>query len=39
MALLASMLRSWVERYRGEDMGASLASLEDAIRRDQRCHR
>jgi hypothetical protein len=35
----ASMLRSWVERYRGEDIAASLASLEDAIRRDQRSYR
>jgi hypothetical protein len=35
-APLASMLRSWVDRYRGENIAASLASLEDAIRRDRR---
>jgi hypothetical protein len=35
-APLASMLRSWVDRYRGEDTTASLVSLEDAIRRDRR---
>jgi hypothetical protein len=32
----ASMLRSWVDRYRGEDIAASLATLEDAISRDRR---
>jgi hypothetical protein len=34
-APLASMLRSWVEQHRGEDIAASLTRLEDAIRRDQ----
>jgi hypothetical protein len=38
-APLASVLRSWVERHRGEDIEASLAGLEDAIRRDQRSYR
>jgi hypothetical protein len=35
-APLASMLRSWVERYRGEDVAASLDALEEAISRDRR---
>ena len=35
-APLASMMRAWVDRYRGEDIGASLTRLEDAIRRDRR---
>ncbi len=35
-APLASMLRSWVDRYRSEDIAAGLASLEDAISRDRR---
>ena len=30
------MLRSWVDRYRGEDIAASLATLERAISRDRR---
>jgi hypothetical protein len=34
-APLASMLRSWVDRYRGEDIAESLVSLEYAIRRDR----
>ena len=38
-APLASMLRSWVDRYRGEDIAASLASLEEAIARDRRRNR
>jgi hypothetical protein len=35
-APLASMLRSWVDRYRSEDIAAGLASLEDAISGDRR---
>ncbi len=35
-ALLASMLRSWVDRHRLEDITASLDRLRDAIRRDRR---
>jgi hypothetical protein len=35
-APLASVMRAWVDRYRGEDIGASLDRLEDAIRRDRR---
>ena len=38
-APLATLLRSWVERYRGEDLTASLAALEDAIRRDRQRER
>jgi hypothetical protein len=38
-APLASMLRSWVDRHRGEDVAASLATLEDAISRDRRRER
>ena len=34
-APLASMLRSWVDRHRDEDVAASLASLEDAIQCDR----
>jgi hypothetical protein len=34
-APLASMLRSWVDRHRDEDVTASLVSLHDAISRDQ----
>jgi hypothetical protein len=33
---LASMLRSWVDRYRGEDIAASLNLLREVIRRDRR---
>jgi hypothetical protein len=35
-APLASMLRSWVDRHRQEDISASLDRLCDAIRRDRR---
>jgi len=35
----ASMLRSWADRYRGEDIAASLAGLEEAISRDRRRER
>ncbi len=35
-APLASMLRSWVDRHRQEDITASLDRLRDAIRRDRR---
>jgi hypothetical protein len=35
-APLASMLRSWVDRHRLEDITASLDRLRDAIRRDRR---
>lgn len=38
-APLASMLRSWVDRHRAEDIAASLASLHDAISRDRRRER
>jgi hypothetical protein len=38
-APLASMLRSWADRYRGEDIAASLATLEDAISGDRRRER
>lgn len=38
-APLAALLRSWVERYRREDLTASLAALEDAIRRDRQRER
>ena len=38
-APLAILLRSWVERYRREDLRASLAALEDAIRRDRQRER
>lgn len=34
-APLASLLRSWVNDHRGEDIAASLTALEDAIRHDQ----
>jgi hypothetical protein len=34
-APLATMLRSWTEQHRGEDLTASLARLKDAIRRDR----
>jgi hypothetical protein len=34
-APLTALLRSWVERHRGEDLTASLAELETAIHRDQ----
>ena len=34
-APLPRMLRSWADRHRGEDIAASLASLEDAISRDR----
>jgi hypothetical protein len=30
------MLRSWVDRYRGEDIAASLNLLREVIRRDRR---
>lgn len=33
---LATMLRSWVDRYRGEDIAASLEALEQAMSRDCR---
>lgn len=32
---LASLLRSWVNEHRGEDIAASLAALENAIRQDR----
>jgi hypothetical protein len=35
-APLASMLRSWADRHRPEDITASLDQLRDAIRRDRR---
>jgi hypothetical protein len=35
-APLASMLRAWADRYRGEDIAASLDLLHQAIRRDRR---
>jgi hypothetical protein len=35
----ATMLRSWVDRYRGEDIAVSLATLEEAISRDRRKRR
>jgi hypothetical protein len=35
-APLASMLRSWADRHRDEDVAASLASLHDAISHDHR---
>jgi hypothetical protein len=35
-APLVSMLRSWVDRHRPEDITASLDRLRDAIRRDRR---
>lgn len=35
-APLATLMRAWVGRYRGEDIGASLNRLADAIRRDRR---
>jgi hypothetical protein len=35
-APLAGLLRSWVERHRGEDIAGSLALLEDAIGDDRR---
>jgi hypothetical protein len=38
-APLAGLLRSWVERYRQEDLAASLAALENAIRRDRQRER
>ncbi len=38
-APLARMLRSWVDRYRGEDIAASLDLLHHAIRRDRRRER
>ena len=38
-APLAALLRSWVGRYRREDLTASLAALEDAIRRDRQRER
>jgi hypothetical protein len=34
-APLAALLRTWVGQYRGEDVGASLTRLQDAIRVDQ----
>lgn len=33
------MLRSWADRYRGEDIAASLASLEEAMARDRHRNR
>jgi hypothetical protein len=38
-APLASLLRSWVDRYRSEDIAASLNELEDAIHRDRQRER
>ena len=38
-APLATLMRSWVGRYRQEDIAASLAALEDAIRRDRQRER
>ena len=38
-APLADLMRSWMERYRQEDLAASLAALEDAIRRDRQRER
>ena len=35
-APLASMLRAWADRYRGEDIAASLDLLHQAIHRDRR---
>jgi hypothetical protein len=35
-APLARMLRAWVDRYRDEDIAASLDLLHQAIRRDRR---
>ena len=35
-ALLASMLRSWVDDHRLEDITASMDRLRDAIRHDRR---
>lgn len=36
---LATLLRSWVDRYRSEDIAASLNELEDAIHRDRQRER
>lgn len=38
-APLASLLRSWVDRHRNEDVTTSLADLENAIDRDRRLDR
>jgi hypothetical protein len=38
-APLATLLRSWVDRYRSEDIAASLNELEDAIHRDRQRER
>jgi hypothetical protein len=38
-APLASLLRSWVDDHRSEDIAASLTRLEDAIRRDRQRER
>ena len=38
-APLASVLRSWVDRYRSEDITASLNELENAIHHDRQRER